>query len=299
MHLVAMAHAAGIHLTWADIGELSETVPLLARIYPNGLADVNHFHAAGGTGFLIRQLLDAGLLHEDVDTILGSGLGAHAREPMLGERGEVTWIDAPKKSGDDKVLAPVAKAFRANGGLKVLSGNLGSAISKVSAVAPERHVIEAPAVIFEEQDDIVAAFKAGELEKDFVAVLRFQGPKANGMPELHRLTPVLGVLQDRGFRVALVTDGRMSGASGKVPSAIHVTPEALDGGPIAQIRDGDIVCVDTLNGRLDVKLAAGEFAARPLARRDMSAHAHGIGRELFAGMRALVGRPDDGARAFG
>ncbi len=298
MHLVAMARAAGIRLTWQDIGELSDAVPLLARIYPNGLADVNHFHAAGGMAFLIRQLLDAGLLHEDVDTILGKGLGAHTREPRLGEDGEVQWIEAPQKSGDEKVLAPVAKPFRANGGLKVLRGNLGSAISKVSAVSPERYVIEAPAAIFSEQDELVTAFKAGELDRDFIAVVRFQGPKANGMPELHKLTPVLGVLQDRGFKVALVTDGRMSGASGKVPSAIHVTPEALDGGPIAQLRDGDIVRVDAVAGKLDVNLAANELSARAPATADLSARGHGVGRELFTGMRAHVGRADAGASVF-
>ncbi|HIC82585.1 MAG TPA: phosphogluconate dehydratase, partial [Kiloniellaceae bacterium] len=221
MHLVAMAAAAGIDLTWDDLSELSDVVPLMARIYPNGLADVNHFHAAGGMGFLISELLDAGLLHGDVTTVWGQGLDLYRQEPRLGDDGGVTWQPAATTSHDEAVLAPVAKAFSPNGGLKVLDGDLGRAVIKVSAVKPERHVIEAPAVIFHSQDDLMAAFKAGELEKDFVAVVRFQGPQAIGMPELHKLTPPLGVLQDRGFKVALVTDGRMSGASGKVPAAIH------------------------------------------------------------------------------
>jgi phosphogluconate dehydratase len=299
MHLVAMAHAAGILLTWDDIGELSEAVPLLARIYPNGLADVNHFHAAGGMAFLIRELLDAGLLHEDVDTILGTGLRAHAKEPRLGENGEVTWAEPPEVSADEKVLAPVARSFRPNGGLKLLEGNLGRAISKVSAVAPERHVIEAPAIVFDDQQALLDAFKAGGLDRDFVAVVRFQGPKACGMPELHKLTPALGVLQDRGHKVALVTDGRMSGASGKVPSAIHVTPEALDGGPIARLRNGDIVRLDAIAGRLDVLTPQNEYDSRPPATADLSGNRHGVGRELFAGMRMRVGRADEGASAFG
>jgi phosphogluconate dehydratase len=299
MHLVAMAHAAGILLTWDDIGELSEAVPLLARIYPNGLADVNHFHAAGGMAFLIRELLDAGLLHEDVDTILGKGLRTHAREPKLGKNGEVAWAEAPEVSADEKVLAPVARPFRPNGGLKLLEGNLGRAISKVSAVAPERHVVEAPAIVFDDQQALLDAFKAGELDRDFVAVLRFQGPRACGMPELHKLTPALGVLQDRGHKVALVTDGRMSGASGKVPSAIHVTPEASDGGPIARLRNGDIVRLDAVAGCLDVLTPQSEYDSRPAATADLSRNEHGVGRELFAGMRMRVGRADEGASAFG
>ena len=230
IHLIAMAHAAGIAITWQDISDLSEAVPLLARVYPNGLADVNHFHAAGGMGFLIRELLDEGLLHEDVQTVWGEGLRPYAIEVKLGADGGVVREPAPEKSGDEKVLAPFPKAFQPTGGLKVLSGNLGHAIIKTSAVKPERRVIEAPAIVLDSQEALNAAFKAGELNRDFVAVIRFQGPKANGMPELHRLTTVLGVLQDRGHKVALVTDGRMSGASGKVPAAIHVTPEALEGG---------------------------------------------------------------------
>src|SRR5690606_25400887 len=237
IHLIAMAAAAGISLTWQDISDLSDIVPLLARVYPNGLADVNHFHAAGGMGFLIRELLDAGYLHEDVRTIWGEGLRPYAIEPGLGPDGAVTRRPAPERSGDDKVLATGQKPFQPTGGLKVLSGNLGAAIVKTSAVKPEKRTVEAPAVIFHDQDEMNEAFKAGLLDRDFVAVVRFQGPKANGMPELHRLTTVLGVLQDRGRKVALVTDGRMSGASGKVPAAIHVTPEALDGGQIARLQE--------------------------------------------------------------
>src|SRR5690606_15375010 len=223
MHLVAMAAAAGIQLTWDDLSELSAVVPLLARIYPNGLADVNHFHAAGGMGFLISELLDGGLLHGDVRTVRGQGPDAYRQDPKLADDGTVYWRPAPAQSLDTRVLAPLAQPFSPDGGLKMLDGNLGRAVIKVSAVKPERHVIEAPAVIFHSQDEFMAAFKAGKLEKDFVAVVRFQGPRAIGMPELHKLTPPLGVLQDRGFKVALVTDGRMSGASGKVPAAIHVT----------------------------------------------------------------------------
>lgn len=250
IHLIAMAAAAGIRLTWQDISDLSEAVPLLARVYPNGLSDVNHFAAAGGMGFLIRELLDAGLLHEDVQTVWGEGLRAYTVEARLGADGSVVREPAPRDSGDEKVLAPFAKAFQPTGGLKVLAGNIGHAIIKTSAVKPERHVIEAPARVFDSQQGLNDAFKAGELTGDFIAVIRFQGPKANGMPELHRLTTVLGILQDRGQRVALVTDGRMSGASGKVPAAIHVTPEALEGGVIGKIRDGDVVRLDATTGTL-------------------------------------------------
>ena len=255
IHLIAMAAAAGIAITWQDISDLSEAVPLLARVYPNGLADVNHFHAAGGLGFLIRELLDAGLLHEDVQTVWGEGLRPYAVEAKLGADGGVVREAAPAKSGDEKVLAPFAKAFQPTGGLKVLSGNLGQAIIKTSAVKPERRFIEAPALVFDSQQALNDAFKAGELDRDFIAVVRFQGPKANGMPELHKLTTVLGVLQDRGHKVALVTDGRMSGASGKVPAAIHVTPEALEGGAIGKIRDGDMIRLDADAGTLEVLVA--------------------------------------------
>lgn len=299
IHLIAMAHAAGISITWQDISDLSEAVPLLARVYPNGLADVNHFQAAGGMGFLIRELLDAGLAHEDVQTIWGQGLRPYTVEARLGPDGGVMREPAPAKSGDEKVLAPFSKAFQPTGGLKVLSGNLGRAIIKTSAVKPDRRVIEAPAIVLDSQEALNAAFKAGELNRDFVAVIRFQGPRANGMPELHRLTTVLGVLQDRGHRVALVTDGRMSGASGKVPAAIHVTPEALEGGPIGRLHDGDMVRLDADAGTLEVLVPAEELAARPLRTPDLSGNEYGFGRELFAGFRQLAGRADQGASVFG
>ncbi|MCO6386288.1 phosphogluconate dehydratase [Aliihoeflea sp. 40Bstr573] len=298
IHLIAMAAAAGIKLTWQDISDLSDVVPLLARVYPNGLADVNHFHAAGGLGFLIRELLDAGLAHEDVQTVWGEGLRPYAVEAKLGPDGTVAREPAPAVSGNEKVLAPFPKAFQPTGGLKVLKGNLGAAIIKTSAVKPEQRVIEASAKVFDSQEALNAAFKAGELDCDFVAVVRFQGPKANGMPELHRLTTVLGILQDRGHKVALVTDGRMSGASGKVPAAIHVTPEALDGGTIGKIRDGDIVLVDGEIGALQVEVDAAELAARPVELPDLSANGFGLGRELFENFRQVAGRADQGAAVF-
>jgi phosphogluconate dehydratase len=281
LHLVAMARAAGLTLTWDDFADLSDVVPLLCRVYPNGSADVNQFHQAGGMAFLIRELLGAGLLHEEVKTIWGTGLSGYTRAPKLDANGALSWTDGAKKSGDEKILAPVSAPFSATGGLKVLGGNLGRAIVKVSSVRPERHVIEAPALVFDSQDALQAAFKEGKLERDFVAVIRFQGPRANGMPELHKLTPTLGVLQERGFKVALVTDGRMSGASGKVPAAIHVTPEAIDGGPIGRIREGDMVRLDAVAGRLEVLVPEAEFAARPAASADLSANEIGLGRDLF------------------
>jgi phosphogluconate dehydratase len=293
-----MAAAAGIRLTWQDISDLSDAVPLLARVYPNGLADVNHFNAAGGMGFLIRELLDAGFLHEDVRTVWGDGLRAYTVEARLGPDGSVVREPAPALSGDEKVLVPHAKAFQPTGGLRVLQGNLGHAVIKTSAVKPERRIVEAPALVFHSQQALNDAFKAGSLDRDFIAVVRFQGPKANGMPELHKLTTVLGVLQDRGFHVALVTDGRMSGASGKVPAAIHVTPEALEDGAIGRIRDGDLVRLDAEAGRLDVLVPESELSARVPDRPDLEANGHGMGRELFAGFRALVGRADQGATAF-
>jgi phosphogluconate dehydratase len=298
IHLVAMAAAAGIRLTWRDISDLSEVVPLLARVYPNGMADVNHFHAAGGMGFLIRELLDAGLLHEDASTVRGEGLRPYAVETSLAEDGSIVREPAPAQSRDEKVLAPVSKAFQPSGGLKVLTGNMGQAIIKVSAVKPECRVIEAPAIVFDGQDELQAAFREGKLERDFVAVIRYQGPKANGMPELHKLTPTLGLLQDRGYRVALVTDGRMSGASGKVPAAIHVTPEALEGGIIAKIRDGDMVRLDAEAGTLDVLVEMGELKARFRQNRDLAANDTGMGRELFAVLRASVSGADRGATVF-
>ncbi|HEY8352860.1 MAG TPA: phosphogluconate dehydratase, partial [Sphingomonadales bacterium] len=297
-HLIAIAAAAGISLTWQDIEEISDLVPLLARVYPNGLADVNHFHAAGGLGFLIRELLDAGLLHEDVSTVWGPGLRNYAVEARLSEDGNVIRIPAPEQSGNEKVLVPVSRAFQPTGGLRLLTGNLGNAIIKVSAVKPQHRIIEAPAMVFHTQEELQQAFKEGRMNRDVVAVVRYQGPKANGMPELHKLTPALGVLQDRGYRVALVTNGRMSGASGKVPAAIHVTPEALDGGPIAKIRDGDIVRVDAGTGRLEVLVDEQEFARREVEPVDLSFRQHGMGRELFAAFRRIAGRADEGASIF-
>ena len=295
IHLIAMARAGGIQLTWQDISELSDIVPLLARVYPNGLADVNHFHAAGGMGFLIKQLLKAGYVHDDVRTVYGQGLAAYTIDPKLADDGTVHREPAAEVSADPKVLTTIDKPFQANGGLKMLTGNIGKAVIKISAVKPERHVVEAPAIVFNDQQELQDAFKAGKLEKDFVAVVRFQGPKANGMPELHRLTPPLGVLQDRGFKVALVTDGRMSGASGKIPAAIHLTPEAVDGGAIAKIKDGDMVRLDAVAGTLEVLVDAGEFNARPLATTNLDDNEFGMGRELFASFRRIAGPADQGA----
>ncbi|NEJ71558.1 phosphogluconate dehydratase [Rhizobium phaseoli] len=295
LHLVAMARAGGIQLTWQDIAELSEIVPLLARVYPNGLADVNHFQAAGGMGFLIKELLKHGLVHDDVRTVFGHGLEAYTVDARLGENGAVLRQPSPEKSVDPKVLSSIETPFQANGGLKMLRGNLGKAVIKISAVKPERHIIEAPAIIFHSQQELQDAFKEGKLNRDFIAVVRFQGPKANGMPELHKLTPPLGVLQDRGFRVALLTDGRMSGASGKVPAAIHVTPEAVDGGPIARIRDGDIIRLDAIKGTLELLVDAADMAEREPVTVDLSDNEFGMGRELFAPFRRAVGASDQGA----
>lgn len=295
LHLIAMARAGGIQLTWQDISDLSDIVPLLARVYPNGLADVNHFHAAGGMGFLIKQLLKAGYVHDDVRTVFGQGLAAYTIDPKLAEDGTVSRLPSSEESADPKVLTTIDKPFQSNGGLKMLTGTLGKAVIKISAVKPERHVIEAPAIVFHDQQELQDAFKAGKLERDFVAVVRFQGPRANGMPELHRLTPPLGVLQDRGFKVALVTDGRMSGASGKVPAAIHVTPEAIDGGPIAKIKDGDMIRLDAIAGTLEVLTDPQEFAGRPAATADLEGNEFGMGRELFASFRRIAGPADQGA----
>jgi len=292
LHLPAMARASGVILDLQDFADLSEAVPLMAKVYPNGLADVNHFHAAGGLQFLIGQLLDAGLLHPDAKTVMGDGLSAYRQEPVLSE-GRLAWRDGPTASLNDRIVRPAADPFAAQGGLKLLTGNLGKGVIKVSAVAPERHVIEAPVRVFHSQDGVKAAFKAGEFTSDTVVVVRFQGPQANGMPELHSLTPTLSVLQDRGLKVALVTDGRMSGASGKVPAAIHVTPEAASGGPLARLRDGDIVRLDALAGTLSV--LADDFDRRPPVTADLSANEHGIGRELFASFRRNVGSADTGA----
>ncbi len=298
LHLVAMAAAAGIELKWGDFADLSEVVPLLTKIYPSGLADVNHFHAAGGMGFLIRELAGAGLVHRDVRTVWGGGLEGYEREPKLDGEGAIAWVDAASASHDEVVLRPVTDPFQTDGGLKLLGGNLGKAVIKTSAVKPEARIVEAPATIFESQEALQDAFRAGELERDFIAVLRFQGPRANGMPELHKLTPALSVLQGRGHKVALLTDGRMSGASGKVPAAIHVTPEALDGGAIARLRDGDMVRIDAVSGTIDALIDTSEWQGRELASADLAAHQYGLGRELFASLRNAVGPADTGASVF-
>ncbi|MHC5351132.1 phosphogluconate dehydratase [Pseudomonas sp. A46] len=296
LHMPAIAQAAGIQLTWQDMADLSEVVPTLAHVYPNGKADINHFHAAGGVAFLVRELLDAGLLHEDVNTVMGPGLRQYTREPFL-EGGRLVWREGAAASLDDSILRPVSRPFSPEGGLRVMEGNLGRGVMKVSAVAPEHQVVEAPVRVFHDQQALADAFKAGELDRDLVAVMRFQGPRSNGMPELHKMTPFLGVLQDRGFKVALVTDGRMSGASGKIPAAIHVCPEAFDGGPLARVRDGDIVRVDGVAGTLEVKVDAAEFAAREPARWDLEENV-GTGRELFAFMREAFSTAEQGASAF-
>jgi phosphogluconate dehydratase len=295
LHLPAMARASGVLLDLQDFADLSETVPLMAKVYPNGMADVNAFHAAGGLGFLMRELMDAGLLHQDAKTVMGDGLAAYRREPKL-HMGRLIWQDGPSTTLNDKIVRPVATPFAATGGLKQLTGNLGRGVIKVSAVAPERHIIEAPARIFHTQDAVKAAFKAGEFTSDTIVVVRFQGPQANGMPELHSLTPTLSILQDRGLKVALVTDGRMSGASGKVPAAIHVSPEAAAGGPIAKLRDGDLVRLDAGAGTLTV--LAPDFATRTAATADLSHNAWGLGRELFAAFRAQVGPATEGASSL-
>ncbi len=296
IHLVAIARAAGIRIDWDDFSELSASVPLLARIYPNGAADVNHFHAAGGMGYLIRELLDAGLLHEDILTVAGGGLSAYTREPMLADGG-VVWQPAPEASLDPDVLRPVAEPFNSDGGVRVLDGNLGRAVIKVSAVADEHLVVEAPARVFDSQQQVIEAFRANQLNGDFVCVVRGQGPRANGMPELHKLSPELGVLQSRGQKVALVTDGRMSGASGKVPAAIHVTPEWAMNGAIGKIRDGDLIRLDAKAGTLDALVDEVEWRARN-CEQPATEPQHGIGREMFSAFRANVTGAESGAMSF-
>jgi phosphogluconate dehydratase len=307
MHLVAIARAAGIQLTWDDFSELSAAVPLLARVYPNGQADVNHFHAAGGIGYLIRTLLSAGLLHEEVETIVGPGLSRYTQEPRLAGSGlgstpdspGIEWVDGVAESGDLDVLRPATEPFSPDGGLRVLHGPIGTAVIKTSAVKPENQVVTAPAVVFDDQADFLSAFGEGRLDHDLVAVIRYQGPAANGMPELHKLTPALGVLQDRGRRVAIVTDGRMSGASGKVPAAIHVTPEAALGGPLARVRDGDLITVDAVAGTLTIDVAQAELDGREATgRAPIGEEWAGTGRELFGAFRAYVGTADTGASVF-
>ena len=297
LHLVAIAKAAGIVIDWDDFSALSGVIPLLTRIYPNGEADINHFHAAGGAGFVMRELLDAGLLHDDVTTILGKGLRAHCREPMLHEQ-QVIWQPVPPVSADTNVVRGAAEPFSADGGLRLLAGNLGRAVIKVSAVKPAYRVVEAPAIVFDSQEAFLRAYGAEELNRDFIAVVRFQGPRANGMPELHSLTPALSNLQDAGFHVALVTDGRMSGASGKVPAAIHVTPEVLAGGPLGLLRSGDLIRLDADNGVLQALVPADEWRQRSPATADLSGNQIGMGRDLFAMFRATVSAAEQGATTF-
>lgn len=298
IHIPAIAQAAGLIVDWDDFNDLSSATPLLCRVYPNGIADVNHFHAAGGMGFLIRELLDAGLLHGDVLTVAGRGLEAYTQEPFLTDAG-LEWREAPATSGDTSVLAPVAEPFSKDGGLRVLQGNLGRACVKVSAVKLEQRIVEAPARVFKDQASLHVAFKAGELDRDVVVVVRGQGPAATGMPELHKLTPPLGVLQDRGFRVALVTDGRMSGASGKVLAAIHVSPESKSGGLIGKIRDGDVVRVDAEAGTLNALVPDEIWQAREIDTSVVDGVTRGFGREMFSMFRALVSHAEQGAMPFG
>ncbi|HRD71820.1 MAG TPA: phosphogluconate dehydratase [Aquimonas sp.] len=297
LHLVAMARAAGIELRWEDFDALSAVVPLLARVYPNGKADVNHFQHAGGMGFLIRELGSAGLLHLDAQTVWGGSLADYAQVAQL-QDDQLQWSAVAEHSADTEVLRPLTQAFRPDGGLRLLQGELGQAVIKVSAVPEDRFCIEAPVRVFHEQDEVKRAFERGEFNADVIVVVRFQGPAANGMPELHKLTPPLAVLQKRGLRVALLTDGRMSGASGQVPAAIHITPEAANGGPIARLRDGDIVRLDAANGVLQVLVDAQEWAARTAATQDLSAAHVGLGRELFSVFRQRVGSADLGASIF-
>ena len=297
IHWIAIARAAGIIVDWNDYSELSSAVPSMTRIYPNGQEDVNAFHEAGGTPFLIRELLSAGLLHNDVEPVVGHGLEQYARMPEL-ENDKLVWKPAPEKSAKPDVLSTAAEPFAPDGGLRVLDGNLGRGVIKVSAVAEEHRVVKAPAVVFNDQNELKAAFDAGDLNRDCVVVVRFQGPKANGMPELHKLTPYLGVLQDRGYKVALVTDGRMSGASGKVPAAIHVYPEAANGGELCRVRNGDVINLDAVAGTLEIEVSAEEFASREAEKADLSSYHHGLGRELFGWMRKAASNPEEGASFF-
>ncbi|WP_082496312.1 phosphogluconate dehydratase [Brevundimonas sp. Leaf363] len=292
IHLVAMARSAGVLIDWTDMDELSAVTPLLARVYPNGSADVNAFQAAGGVAFITRELAKGGFVHTDVTTVAGQGLEHYFKEPILKD-GELIWVDGVESSLDEAIVRPFDNPFDKEGGLRLLKGPLGRAVIKVSAVKPEHRIIEAPARVFDDQDDFLAAFKAGEMDKDGIAVVRFQGPKANGMPELHSLSPGLSVLQDRGFKVALVTDGRMSGASGKTPAAIHITPEAIEGGPLAYVQDGDIIRVNAETGELTIQVAPEVLMARPRARP--TAQHWGYGRELFGAFRASVGSAEQGA----
>jgi len=297
LHLVAIARCAGILIDWNDFSELSSVVPQLARVYPNGKADVNQFHAAGGMGFMIRELIAAGYLHNDVLTVAGHGLERYAEEPWM-EDGKLSWRAAAGDSGDSDILRGSAQAFSATGGLQLLEGNLGRAMIKISAVKPEHQVVQAPAIVFDNQEQVMQAFDAGELEQDFIAVVRNQGPRANGMPELHKLTPPLGVLQGRGFNVALITDGRMSGASGKIPAAIHLTPESQAGGMIARIQTGDEILLDARRGVLSLLISDAELQARSASGADPKAESWGMGRELFDGFRARVTGAEQGAMSI-
>lgn len=294
MHLVAVARAAGYIVNWDDFAQLSDATPLLTRIYPNGSADINHFTAAGGMSLLFKELLDSGLLHNDVTTICGQGLDQYTKEPVLRD-GELEWQDGPSESLDKEVLATVSTPFKPDGGLSVLEGNLGRGVMKTSALRDPVCKITAPAVVFEDQFELDAAFQSGALNKDCIVVVRFQGPAAIGMPELHRLTPPLGVLQDRGYKVALVTDGRMSGASGKVPAAIHVTPEAFKGGMLARVKDGDMIEIDTAEGSLKLLISDQDLAERDDVHTDIATHQIGMGREMFAGMRSTLTGAEQGA----
>ncbi|MDT8426014.1 MAG: phosphogluconate dehydratase [Methyloprofundus sp.] len=295
MHIVAIARAAGIEVNWDDFNELSHAVPLLTRVYPNGQADINHFQAAGGMGVLIADLLRGGFLHNDVMTVANNrGMGDYSQEPKIVD-GKLIWQEGPAKSLDETVIGSLEKPFAASGGLHVMHGNLGRGISKVSAVSEEHQVVEAPALVFDDQDDVLAAFHRGELERDFIVVLRFQGPKSNGMPELHKLTPILGLLQDRGFKVAIVTDGRMSGASGKVPSAIHMCPECEDGGPLAKVRDGDMIVLNTQTGDVNALVDEAEFNTRKPAANSAKDHHWGMGREMFGAFRVGASSAETGA----
>ena len=299
LHLVAIARAAGILIDWDDFDTLSQAVPLLAKIYPNGKADVNHYHAAGGMAFLVRNLLEGGLLHDDVNTVAGKGLAPYTQEPRLVD-GALAWVPGAETTGDANVLRPIGEPFQPDGGLRLMQGKLGRGVIKISAVAREHRSVRAPAIVFESQEAVQEAFDNGQLKRDFVAVVRFQGARANGMPELHRLTPLLGVLQDQGFHVALVTDGRMSGASGKVPAVIHVSPEALLAGPLGKVRTGDIVVIDAERGVLDVEVDEPEWAARAVdAPQHQAENEVGFGRELFGVFRAAALPAEMGASVFG
>ncbi|MEY4804146.1 MAG: hypothetical protein RL331_665 [Bacteroidota bacterium] len=291
IHLIAIARAAGIIINWDDMSDLSAIVPLITRMYPNGAADVNHFHAAGGMGFVIGTLLEQHLLHEDVQTIIGKGLSAYTQEPKIKD-GALVWEEGARTSLNLNIIRPASEPFTLDGGIKLLKGNLGRAVIKTAAVAPEHRIVEAPAIVFHEQTDLMAAFKRGELDRDFIAVVPFQGPKFNGMPELHSLTPTLTILQKKGYKVGLVTDGRMSGASGKVPAAIHLTPEAYDGGLISKIQTGDLLRLDSENGIIEV-LNEASVVARAEVQKDNTQF--GFGRELFAKLRAGVSMSEEGA----